>query len=91
MLTIYITPFTCLPGSVYAIMTTFALLSPHTQFLLFFVLPIPAWLAVPGVFAWDLSSSIFDPRSGTDSPGHIGGILAGFLFWRFRLRGRRFY
>ncbi|KAN0060430.1 hypothetical protein ACQY0O_007760 [Thecaphora frezii] len=76
-------------GSVYAIMTTFACMQPHATFLLFFVLPVPAWLCVSGIFAHDLYSAAMTPGSTTDAAGHVGGILAGILFWRFGMRGFR--
>ena len=55
---------------------------------------MPAWLCISGIFAWDLSQAWFRPGGAVDSAGHVGGILAGLLFWRFRLRGKtisRFY
>ncbi|PWN46680.1 rhomboid-domain-containing protein [Violaceomyces palustris] len=77
-------------GSVYAIMTTFACVQPNATFLIFFVLPAPAWACVTGFFAWDLySASVHSKNSKVDSAGHVGGILAGLLFWRFGLKGIR--
>ncbi|KDN39545.1 rhomboid-domain-containing protein [Tilletiaria anomala UBC 951] len=76
-------------GSVYAILSTFACMSPRTTFLLFFVIPIPAWACISGIFVWDLSQAWFRPGGPIDSAAHIGGILAGVLFWRFKLKGHR--
>lgn len=78
------------PGSIYAVMSVFACLSPTSTFLLFFVLPAPAWVVVPGIVGWDFYSAWFRPGGATDSAGHLGGALAGVLFWRFRLGGARF-
>lgn len=76
-------------GSVYAIMSTFACVHPTATFLIFFVIPAPAWACVSGIFAWDLWHAAKTPKGRTDSAGHVGGILAGILFWRFGLRGVR--
>lgn len=76
-------------GSVYAIMATFACVNPTATFLIFFVIPAPAWACVSGIFAWDLWHAAKTPKGRTDSAGHVGGILAGILFWRFGLRGVR--
>lgn len=69
-------------------------LFPTQQFLLFFVLPLPAWAMIGGIFAYDAYGAIFRPGSGTDSAGHVGGILAGLgaalLVRRRGFRGFRF-
>lgn len=76
-------------GSVYAIMSTFACVHPTATFLVFFVIPAPAWACVTGIFAWDLWHAANKPGGATDSAGHLGGIVAGILFWRFGLRSVR--
>ncbi|SYW83899.1 uncharacterized protein UHO2_03126 [Ustilago hordei] len=76
-------------GSVYAIMSTFACVHPKATFLMFFVIPAPAWACVTGIFAWDLWHAANRPGGRTDSAGHLGGIATGILFWRFGLRGVR--
>lgn len=78
-------------GSVYAIMSTFACVNPTATFLIFFVIPAPAWACVTGIFAWDLWHASRTPKGRTDSAGHVGGILAGIAFWRFGLRGVRLH
>lgn len=40
-------------GAIYSVMSFFACVSPQTKFYIFFVLPLPAWAAVGGVFLWD--------------------------------------
>ncbi|KAM0753091.1 rhomboid-domain-containing protein [Meredithblackwellia eburnea MCA 4105] len=74
-------------GAVYGVMTMFAAAYPRTTFLIFFVVPAPAWAVVSGLFLWDAYSS-FNRRGGrTDSAGHVGGIAAGLL-WFLRRVGR---
>lgn len=50
---------------------------------------MPAWVVVPGIISWDFYSAWFNPAGYIDSAGHLGGALAGLLFWRFRLKGLR--
>ncbi|KAJ9121159.1 hypothetical protein QFC24_004833 [Naganishia onofrii] len=67
-------------GAIYASLAYFAAMFPQAKFLMFFIVPMPAWVAVGGIFAYDLYQSILVPTSMTDSAGHIGGILAGVGF-----------
>ena len=74
------------PGSVYAVVSAIACLQPSATFLIFYVIPAPAWLCVGGLFAWELWSASFPrPHQQTDAVGHVGGLVAGFLFARFGL------
>ncbi|KAI0080757.1 rhomboid-domain-containing protein [Panus rudis PR-1116 ss-1] len=75
-------------GAIYAIISFLACVAPKAQFLFFGVIPIPAWAFVTGVFLYDGYNAVVDKRNGTDTAGHIGGILAGigyYLRLRFRL------
>ncbi|KAH7887936.1 hypothetical protein F5I97DRAFT_927606 [Phlebopus sp. FC_14] len=78
-------------GASGAIMATLALYScafPRNTFLVFFVIPCPAWVFLPAVLLYDGWQSISDVRTTTDSPGHVGGSLAGigYYIWKFALR-----
>jgi rhomboid-like protein len=42
---------TCPAGAIYASLAYYAAMFPQAQFLLFFVVPMPAWAAVGGIFA----------------------------------------
>lgn len=75
-------------GAVYAVISFFACVAPMTQFALFGIIPMPAWLFVTGVFLMDGYESLKDSHTRVDNAGHIGGILAGigyFLAKRFRI------
>ncbi|KAI9638029.1 uncharacterized protein MKK02DRAFT_31543 [Dioszegia hungarica] len=77
-------------GAIYACLGFYGAIFPNTTFLLFFVLPMPAWVLIGGMFAYDGYSAFFRPGSGTDSAGHVGGIMAGLgaaLFARRRGMG----
>lgn len=77
-------------GSLMGITSFFALVFPRAQFLLFFVVPVPAWAIMVGYLAYDGWMAIRARGGRTDSAGHLGGLLTGILYWlsRGRLRGR---
>ena len=56
-------------GANYAILTTFACLRPRMDLMLFFVIPMPAWLAMTGIFAWDFYQAASDGGGRTDNAG----------------------
>lgn len=64
-------------GAIYGCMAFFGTMFPRSTFLLFFVIPMPAWALLSGVFVWDLWNTMFNPASRIDGAGHIGGIIAG--------------
>ncbi|KZO92212.1 hypothetical protein CALVIDRAFT_469081, partial [Calocera viscosa TUFC12733] len=66
-------------GAVYSCLSMFAFMYPRTQFLLFFILPVPAWLCLGGIFVWDSYEMLRKGRNitGSDNAGHLGGLLAG--------------
>ncbi|GAA5824716.1 hypothetical protein JCM3770_003079 [Rhodotorula araucariae] len=68
-------------GATYGAISFFACAFPREKFLLFFVLPVPAWLCVSGIFAWDVYNGFWRRGGMTDSAGHVGGVLAGVLFF----------
>ncbi|GAA5937513.1 hypothetical protein JCM3775_001250 [Rhodotorula graminis] len=74
-------------GATYGAISFFACAFPRTTFLLFFVVPVPAWLCVSGIFAWDVYNGLWRRGGMTDSAGHVGGVLAGVLFF-LRKAGR---
>ncbi|KDQ17589.1 hypothetical protein BOTBODRAFT_105664 [Botryobasidium botryosum FD-172 SS1] len=73
-------------GDIYSVVSFFACAFPRTTFLLFFIVPVPAWACVSGLFAWDLMNALSSKRGTTDSAGHIGGILAGIGYFLLRRR-----
>ncbi|KAI0049583.1 rhomboid-domain-containing protein [Auriscalpium vulgare] len=75
-------------GAIYAVISFFACVAPNTKFLIFFVIPCPAWAFVGGVFLLDSYSAIANKRMTTDTAGHVGGLLAGIAYYVFRTRFR---
>ncbi|KAI0699428.1 hypothetical protein BC835DRAFT_1267788 [Cytidiella melzeri] len=75
-------------GAMYSVISFLACLAPSLKFQLWGVIPIPAWLFVSGVFAMDTYSALENKRAGTDTAGHVAGILGGIAFYlgkRFRV------
>lgn len=94
-------------AAIYSVVSFLACVAPRMTFQLYGIIPIPAWLAVTGIFAYDTYSAINDKvnivpnqfrllsmltsslqQKGTDTAGHVAGMLAGigyFLVRRFRI------
>ncbi|KAI9143490.1 hypothetical protein BKA69DRAFT_1062223 [Paraphysoderma sedebokerense] len=59
-------------GCVGANAALFACLYPHASLYLFFVLPVPAWIAVGGFFAYDFWRALRFSGGRVDVAGHVG-------------------
>lgn len=75
-------------GAVYGVLSFFACVAPTAMFYLYGIVPIPAFVIVPGILAWDTWSSLRDRKSTTDHSGHVGGIVGGLLYYLLRFRMR---
>ncbi|KAK8869521.1 hypothetical protein IAR55_000087 [Kwoniella newhampshirensis] len=64
-------------GAIYACLSFYGAMFPQSTVLMFFIIPMPVWAAISGIFAWDFYSALARPNSGTDSAGHLGGIVYG--------------
>ncbi|OMJ08488.1 hypothetical protein AYI70_g11521 [Smittium culicis] len=73
-------------GAGNATIVLFASLFPKTTFLLFFIIPCPAWLAAGGFIAYDVYNSISRGNPIIDSFAHLGGAGIGFGYYWFKLR-----
>jgi len=75
-------------AAIYSVVSFLACVAPKMTFQLYGIIPIPAWLAVAGIFAYDTYSAVNDKRKRTDTAGHVAGLLAGvgyFLARRSRI------
>ncbi|KAI0650046.1 hypothetical protein C8Q79DRAFT_363814 [Trametes meyenii] len=75
-------------GAIYSVVSFFACVAPTATFGLFGIIPVPAWALVTGIFLYDGYSAMNQHRVGTDTAGHIGGLLAGigyFIAKRLRI------
>ena len=68
-------------GAVMGILGAFAALYPRAQLLLWFVIPIRAWLLVLILAFWELSETIGHPKiGGIANAAHLVGGIAGFCY-----------
>jgi rhomboid-like protein len=74
---------------IYSIVSFFACVYPKATFLIFGIVPCPAWVFVAGIFSYDMYRSVKDVRTRTDTVGHVAGLSSGILYyiWRVRFRG----
>jgi membrane associated rhomboid family serine protease len=68
-------------GSVWSIMVMYALLKPNQIFNLYFIIPVRIKILVSIMFLFEIYAAIFSNDS-TSHFGHIGGALAGFIFYQ---------
>ncbi|NNE55306.1 MAG: rhomboid family intramembrane serine protease [Flavobacteriales bacterium] len=66
-------------GAVFAVMTAFVIMLPLEKLLLFFVLPIPGWVALALMFVFEYS---MQKRGGTGiaHDAHLWGAAFGVIF-----------
>ncbi|KAJ2850851.1 hypothetical protein IWW36_001575 [Coemansia brasiliensis] len=72
--------------SVVGITTLFACLYPTATLQLFFIVPVPAWLATVGFIGWDMWRLMSYKTSRVDGAGHLGGAAAALGYYWFRIR-----
>ncbi|TEB35444.1 rhomboid-domain-containing protein [Coprinellus micaceus] len=68
-------------GAICGVVSFLACLAPTLTFQLYGIIPVPAWLAALGLFGYDMYSTYTDNRGGTDTVGHIGGMLSGAAYY----------
>ncbi|MGH8293989.1 MAG: rhomboid family intramembrane serine protease [Steroidobacteraceae bacterium] len=74
-------------GGIFGILLAFALLFPRVKLLLYFAIPVPAWLFVSGYAVLELFFGITGREAGVAHFAHLGGMLGGaltMLYWRLR-------
>lgn len=81
-------------GAVAAVFVVYAMHYPMREVLLFFVLPVPMWLAAVLFFGIDFIFLMQQLRGGAPSAGvafaaHLAGGVYGFAYHRFDLRWSR--
>ncbi|KAF9263677.1 rhomboid-domain-containing protein [Marasmius fiardii PR-910] len=68
-------------GCINGIMAFLACTAPTMRFLIWGIVPVPAWILVSGLFAYDLYGTINRSGSGVDTAGHVGGTIGGVLYY----------
>ena len=71
-------------GAIFGLMMAYAWFWPRDKFLIYFVIPVEAWLLVLAYTA----ISIFGLRSGSGTAhyAHLGGLVGAFLYLQFLSR-----
>ncbi|EAU84584.2 hypothetical protein CC1G_00103 [Coprinopsis cinerea okayama7 len=64
-------------GAIYSVTSFLACAAPTLSFYIYGIIPVPAWLLVSGIFAWDAYKTVQDKRGTVDTIGHLGGLAAG--------------
>jgi membrane associated rhomboid family serine protease len=85
------TPAIGASGAVMAVMMLYVIFYPFEQYLLFWFIPLPLW-ALLGIYVlYDLHPVLLalagEPMfTRVAHAGHLGGLLFGFVYWRFGWR-----
>jgi len=67
-------------GSIYALLTAFAIFYPNRKLYLYFLFPITArWLVIV-ISIYSTLSFIYDLSSGTSHIAHLAGLISGVLY-----------
>ena len=77
-------------GGIFGILLAFAMLFPRTRLLLYFAIPVPAWLFVAGYAVLELFFGVTGREGSIAHFAHLGGMLGGaimMLYWRMRPDG----
>ncbi len=69
-------------GAIVGIVILFALNFPRRTLLLFFVLPVPAWLVGVLVVVLDLQGALAQPESNVAFSVHLAGAAFAFLYYQ---------
>lgn len=66
----------------------YACISPFEPVLLFFIVPMPVFVAVGAYVGYDLYRALTHRQGQIGSAGHVGGAIAGviYYFWKIRMR-----
>jgi membrane associated rhomboid family serine protease len=79
-------------GGIFGILLLFGLAFPTRRILVYFAIPVPAWLFVTLYGLAELYFGVFGSMQGVAHFAHLGGMAAGaalILFWRSRIGAAR--
>jgi membrane associated rhomboid family serine protease len=74
-------------GGIFGILLAFAVLFPRVRLLLYFAIPVPAWLFVSGYAVLELIFGVTGREASVAHFAHLGGMVGGalmMLYWRLR-------
>ena len=70
-------------GAIYGLLAAFAILYPKQIVYLYFVLPVKAWQMAAILVVMELAMSFSTTNSNVANVAHLGGMLIGYLYFRF--------
>jgi membrane associated rhomboid family serine protease len=70
-------------AAVQGVLMGFAMFWPRVRILIYFVLPVEAWLLVLGYVILSFSYGVGGSRDGIAHFAHLGGLLTGFVYLRW--------
>jgi membrane associated rhomboid family serine protease len=70
-------------AAVQGVLMGFAMFWPRVRILIYFVLPVEAWLLVLGYVILSFSYGVGGARDGIAHFAHLGGLLTGFVYLRW--------
>jgi membrane associated rhomboid family serine protease len=71
-------------AAVYGVLLGFAMYWPHERIYIWAVLPVPAWLLAAILVVMSLYSGVSGAQSRTAHFAHLGGLVFGFLYLKWR-------
>jgi membrane associated rhomboid family serine protease len=75
-------------GGIFGVLLAYGMMYPHDRILIYFAIPVPAWLFVTGYGVLELFLGITGTDSGVAHFAHLGGLAFGLVliqYWRGRL------
>lgn len=81
-------------GAIFGILLLYGMAFPHRKLLVYFAIPMPAWLFVTLYGLLELWFGVSGREPGVAHFAHLGGLATGLLlilYWRARGRGRHNY
>jgi len=90
---LYPTPYPTVgaSGGIFGLLLFFGMAFPHRRMLVYFAIPMPAWLFVALYGAAELIQGVVGTNQGIAHFAHLGGMATGFLmimYWRWQQRRR---
>ena len=71
-------------GAVMGILGAFGALYPNVKLLLWFFLPVRAWILVLGLIIWELTETVGNPNiGGIANAAHLVGVITGVIYALF--------
>jgi membrane associated rhomboid family serine protease len=85
------TPAIGASGAVMGVMMLYVIFYPFERFMLFWFIPVPLCVLLGFYVLFDLHPVLLALAgdkvfTGVANAGHLGGLLFGFLYWKFHLR-----